>query len=369
MDSLRQLVGSLSQVLLAACAPSMQAVGAYAAAAALGATSARAKCGPWAVLCTTTRCPHCSPGSPWRGDPGSGSSGGSSSGRAGSSGGDGGCSSSKSAGDSGGAAAAASFCPGRRLATNVSSALLHLLPALTHAVYRVAERGRRQWAADAAGCFLAALVPLCARVQVDADVARELGKQKLHKHKRQHMGQRCQPSVSSGRPTPESEGAWVGGGASGAQDWSRPGAGAGPTSSLDAAPAYASAPGPRSWRGVLLGLDPIRLLKLQLRSAREPYVFETGSILGGVAAGMPEELGEAVRGDSELCALLAIRGLKASPAARREYLHLALVLEPCKALYGCRMCCTAGWGWRHRPGLLGACAVPRSRAVRWRRCW
>ncbi len=297
-EGLRQLVEAMSYLLIGACTPLVQATGAYAADIPPSSAFARAQCGPWAVRCTSPRCPHCSPGAPWRGEPAGG--GGSSRAAGGAD---------RDSGGSGGGGAAADPCPGRRLATNVSSALLHLLPALTHAVYRAAERGRTQWAAEATSDFISGLVPMCVRALADADRSNADPTSGGTKQQQQQQ----QPQTASKR---QAQGPAPGRSKTGAGTEAGPEAGA--TCSPGAAPGHSVASGPWSWRDALLALDPIRLYKLQLRSGREPRCADCVYVARMLALAVGPELGAAVGRDGELCELLAARAAGAGAEDRKE---------------------------------------------------
>ncbi len=241
---------------------------------------------PWIVRCSEPRCPHCCPGAPWRGEP-CGASGGSS-------------------GGSSAAGGAQGFCPGRRLATNLSAALLHVMPALTHAVYCAAETGHTTWAAEAAGSLLYCLTPMLVRVHSEEALQRQ--QWQLHL-----QPQPPKPAPKHRQRQANQRGA-AGGDGSGAVE--SPGKGRLPC-----------------WRDVVDSLDPIRMLKLQLRHTTEPVHASTGELFGILSRTHPEELGEAIRRDGELRDLMVARVHTAAGGELREKLQpLALALEPCKAL-------------------------------------
>ncbi len=258
-----------------------------------GSSSSGSGVEPWILRCSAPRCPHCCPGAPWRGEPcGGGGSGGGGSGGGGSS----------------GAGGLPGFCPARRLATNFSTALLHVMPALTHAVYCAAEAGLTTWAAEAAGSLLCCLMPLLVRVHSEEALQeqqrqlqlqqRPQGPKPAMKHRQRQANQR------------PGEG--------------RDGSGAGERQGQGQRP---------SWRAVVDSLEPIRLLKLQLRHTTEPAHTSTGELFGILSRTHPEELGEAIRCDGELCDLLVARvHTCVGEELRKELQPLALFLEPCKAL-------------------------------------
>ncbi len=236
---------------------------------------------PWRVRCSDPRCPHCCPGAPWRGELCGG-------------------------GGSSGAGGAPGICPARRLATNLSTALLHVMPALTHAVYGAAETGLASWAAEAAGSLLYCLTPMLVRVHSEEALQeqqrqlqqRPQGPKPAKKHRQRQANQRG------------------GEGGDGSEAGGSQGQGQRPC-----------------WRAVVDSLEPIRLLKLQLRHTAEPAHNSTGELLLMLSRTHPEELGEAIRCDGELRDLMVARVHTAAGEELREQLQpLALALEPCKAL-------------------------------------
>ncbi len=303
-DSLMGVASAVGHMLFTSCSALM--VGLSSPSTPPGTAVPRGShFGPWVVKCSTSSCPHCAPGAPWRGEPRAGCS--SVGGGGGSVVGD---SSSSSNSSSSTERPAHGACPARRLASNLSSALLQLLPPLARTAYWAAEHGLEAWAADTAGTLLYMLTLPLFRLHAEAD-------------RRKHQPQ--QPKqAQAGRQRP------TGSGRSGRE----------PGAEADDAPAASHGqepvpvPQPANWRDLLDDVEPIRLLKLQLRHPAEPLHVLTSEVLLLLAFTHAEELGEAVRQDGELCDLLVARVQAAGPHLRDSLQPLVLFLEPVQGAGG-----------------------------------
>ncbi len=276
---------SVSTMLLTACQPAF--VAQHSTSSNSNSSSSGNSLAPWLVRCSSSRCPHCCPGAPWRGEP---------------------CGSDSSAGGTPGS------CPAQRLATNVSTALLHNMPVLAQAVFRAAEGGPNPAIDETAGMMLSSLAQMLTRLHA------ERGRQ-------QPTQPRPQPQVAKPEPEPQRNGRQ--GSSCGERGKAGGGADDGPGPQLGRAAASPAS----CWRAVVDSVEPMRLLKLQLRYPTEPSCISTGEVFHMLAITHPEALGEAIRADGELRDLMVARVRTAAGAQLRDELQpLALFLEPCKAL-------------------------------------